>query len=106
MLGLVHRSVGRVARTNAFEVLFRARFMIELLMLGTQKFLRICCTPMTWYNSGSRKELAHEDACMIAVVDCVHLVGSRKVEHDVSKQAIVAHNGSLLFLPHVTYFNA
>ena len=45
--GLAHRTVGRVARTNVVEVMFRVMLMLlsELLMLGGQKILRICCIP-------------------------------------------------------------
>ena len=45
-LVLAHRSVGRITRTNAFQVMFRVIDDIHLLLvLGAQKVLRICCTP-------------------------------------------------------------
>ena len=54
-LGLAYRSGrgsgGRIARTNAFEVMFRVMMMdddidVEFLMLGAQKILvNFCCTP-------------------------------------------------------------
>ena len=46
--GPAHGNFGRVARTNAFAVMFRVMVLvdIEILVLGTQKFLRICFTPI------------------------------------------------------------
>ena len=47
------QSVGRIARANAFEVMFRAMmddgeklsyYSSSFIMLGAQKILRICCT--------------------------------------------------------------
>ena len=46
--GLAHANVGRVARTNVFEVMFLVMMVdvdVELLMLVAQKKLRIRFTP-------------------------------------------------------------
>ena len=43
---LGHRHVGRVARTNVFEIMFRVMLISSFfLVLRAQKILRICCTP-------------------------------------------------------------
>ena len=57
-LGLAHRNIGRVARTNVFEVMFRVMLMLaQLLMVGAQKFLRICFTPsLAWDDSLVRRK--------------------------------------------------
>ena len=50
-LGLAHRHIGRVARTNAFEVIFRVMTDdddvddIDPFVVGAQKRLGILCTP-------------------------------------------------------------
>ena len=43
-----------LARTNAFEVTFSGEILSGLLVIGAQKFLRICCTPITEISSASR----------------------------------------------------
>ena len=45
-LEVAHTYVGGVVRTSVFRIVLKCD--IELLMLGTQKFLKICCTPSVW----------------------------------------------------------
>ena len=56
LLIIAHRNVGRVARTNAFELnVVSGEVLTDILMLGAQKILRTpSAAPLAWDDSTGR----------------------------------------------------